>query len=99
MLRWLLLAFLAVSSANSDSDSDPEDASDLLSWYFSQLPHHRDKRFIWMSHKKKLILPPGTQLVLTPTLAMPFIRHPPQGLDANLTIATPFTSKGLVCTT
>ena len=34
---------------------------------------------------------PGTQLVLTPTLAMPLLRYPPTGLDANLTISTPFT--------
>ena len=46
-----------------------------------------------MTEEKRLVLPPGTQLVLTPTLAMPLIRYPPHGMDANLTISTPFTSK------
>ena len=55
--------------------------------------HSRDKRFIWMTEEKRLVLPPGTQLVLTPTLAMPLIRYPPHGMDANITISTPFTSK------
>ena len=30
--------------------------------------HHRDKRFIWITKEKRVVLPPGTQLVLTPTL-------------------------------
>ena len=51
------------------------------------------QRFLWMTHEKRIVLPPGTQLVLTPTLAMPLIRYPPEGLDANMTISTPFTSK------
>ena len=44
-----------------------------------------------MTHEKRIVLPPGTQLVLTPTLAMPLVRYPPPGLDANMTISTPFT--------
>ena len=59
--------------------------------------HHKDKRFIWMTEEKKLVLPPGTQLVLTPTLAMPLIRYPPHGMDANLTISTPFTGRTRTC--
>ena len=55
--------------------------------------HHRSKRFLWMTHEKRLVFPPGTQLVLTPTVAMPLLRYPPHGLDANFTISTPFTSK------
>ena len=31
-------------------------------------PHHREKRFIWITKEKRIVLPPGTQLVLTPTL-------------------------------
>ncbi len=58
----------------------------------SQTNHHRSKRFLWMTHEKRLVWPPGTQLVLTPTLAMPLLRYPPTGIDANLTISTPFTS-------
>jgi len=53
--------------------------------------HHRNKRFLWMTHEKRLVFPPGTQLVLTPTVAMPLMRYPPHGLDANITISTPFT--------
>jgi hypothetical protein len=30
--------------------------------------HHREKRFIWITKEKRVVLPPGTQLVLTPTL-------------------------------
>ena len=50
-----------------------------------------EQRFLWMTHEKRIVLPPGTQLVLTPTLAMPLVRYPPPGLDANMTISTPFT--------
>jgi hypothetical protein len=58
----------------------------------------RNKRFLWMTHERRLVMPPGTQLVLTPTLAMPLLRYPPTGLDANLTISTPFTSN-IFCVT
>ena len=63
-------------------------------WEQDEISHHhnRNKRFLWMTHEKRLVFPPGTQLVLTPTLAMPLLRYPPQGLDANFTISTPFTS-------
>ena len=30
--------------------------------------HHREKRFIWITKEKRIVFPPGTQLVLTPTL-------------------------------
>lgn len=45
-----------------------------------------------MTEEKRMVLPPGTRLVLTPTLAMPLLRYPPDGIDANLTISTPYTS-------
>ena len=32
--------------------------------------HHREKRFIWITKEKRIVLPPGTQLVLTPTLGI-----------------------------
>lgn len=60
-------------------------------WALDQLPHHRTKRFLWLTEEKRLVMPPGSQLVLTPTLALPFLRYPPTGLDANMTISTPFT--------
>lgn len=57
----------------------------------------REKRLIWLTEEKRLVLPPGTQLVLTPTLAMPLLRYPPTGIDANITISTPFTSERDLC--
>merc|ERR1712223_477083 len=62
-----------------------------LDWALDQLPHHRTKRFLFLTEEKRLVMPPGSQLVLTPTLALPFLRYPPTGLDANMTISTPFT--------
>ena len=35
----------------------------------------RDKRFLFLTDEKRLVVPPGTQLVLTPTLALPFLRY------------------------
>ncbi|XP_059098517.1 uncharacterized protein LOC131892705 [Tigriopus californicus] len=94
-LALLPLTFMVSPShaQNASSHYAQFDLEDLKSWYSEQLPHHRDKRFLWMTHKKKIVFPPGTQLVLTPTLAMPLLRYPPQGLDTNLTISTPFTIK------
>ena len=43
-------------------------------WALAQLPHHRTKRFLWLTEEKRLVMPPGSQLVLTPTLALPFLR-------------------------
>jgi len=62
-----------------------------LDWALDQLPHHRTKRFLFLTDEKRLVMPPGSQLVLTPTLALPFLRYPPTGLDANMSISTPFT--------
>jgi len=62
-----------------------------MEWALDQLPHHRAKRFLFLTEEKRLVMPPGSQLVLTPTLALPFMRYPPTGFDANMTISTPFT--------
>merc|ERR1719328_520824 len=62
-----------------------------LDWALDQLPHHRTKRFLFLTEEKRLVMPPGSKLVITPTLALPFLRYPPTGLDANMTISTPFT--------
>ena len=82
-LRLLIISLWTCSSLTSKSSSKEEDTISKS--------HHRQKRFLWMTQEKRLVLPPGTQLVLTPTLAMPLLRYPPSGLDANLTISTPFT--------
>ena len=78
LLRLLIISLWTCSSLTSKSKEDDKS---------------RQKRFLWMTQEKRLVLPPGTQLVLTPTLAMPLLRYPPSGLDANLTISTPFTRK------
>ena len=94
MLAVLLLLLLVVSvpSPVTSAVTEEDDLSDL-EWALSQLPHHRSKRFLFMTDEKRIVLPPGTQLVLTPTLALPFLRYPPDGFDSNMTISTPFTSE------
>ena len=39
-----------------------------------QAAHHRSRRFLALSDQKKLSLPQGTKLALTPTIALPFLR-------------------------
>ena len=46
-----------------------------LEWRIGQLPHHRDKRFAFLTDEKRFVMPPGSQMVLTPTLALPVIRY------------------------
>ena len=91
------LTFLSISETrkvdNGYQSKNELDFDALYEFYDSNLPHRREKRFLWMTHEKRMVLPPGTQLVLTPTLAMPLLRYPPHGIDANLTISTPFTSE------
>ncbi len=55
--------------------------------------HHRTKRFLWLSHDRRLILPPGSTLVITPRLQVPFLRQPPEGLNSDIQISWPFYSK------
>jgi len=80
-----------VATSSNTIDEDSMNLSEELAWTFDHLPHHRAKRFLFMTDEKRIVLPPGTQLVLTPTLALPFLRYPPDGVDANMTISTPFT--------
>ncbi|XP_022213892.2 uncharacterized protein LOC111068604 [Drosophila obscura] len=54
-------------------------------------PHIRKKRLIWITDDGRLALPPGTSLTFTPTIAMPLVRHPPEGFFSNLTISFPVT--------
>ena len=53
---------------------DQEEALSELEWTMAQLPHHREKRFLFMTDEKRIVMPPGSQLVLAPTLALPFLR-------------------------
>ncbi|KAI8040282.1 uncharacterized protein LOC128258454 [Drosophila gunungcola] len=54
-------------------------------------PHIRKKRLIWITDDGRLALPPGTSLTFVPTIAMPLVRHPPEGFFSNLTISFPVT--------
>lgn len=54
--------------------------------------HSRQKRLLWITSDGRLALPPGTTLVITPSLSLPFVRYPPDGFFSNMTISLPFTS-------
>ena len=68
----MLLAMLPAISLTQKFDQ--EEALAELEWTLAQLPHHREKRFLFMTDEKRIVMPPGSQLVLTPTLALPFLR-------------------------
>ncbi|KAF5283823.1 hypothetical protein FQA39_LY04643 [Lamprigera yunnana] len=53
--------------------------------------HSRQKRILWVTSDGRLALPPGTTLVIAPSLSLPFVRYPPDGFFSNLTISLPFT--------
>jgi len=55
-------------------------------------PHSRQKRILWITNDGRLALPPGTALVITPSLSLPFVRYPPDGFLSNMSISLPFTS-------
>ena len=60
-----------------------------------QQPHHRQKRVFWFTNDGRIALPPGTIMTITPTLALPFVRHPPYGFLSNITVSLPFTSESI----
>lgn len=67
-----------------------------IDWYFhssSSQAHSRKKRLIYYTSERRLTLPPGSVLVLTPTLSLPFMRNLPVGYGASMTISIPFKSK------
>lgn len=51
----------------------------------------RQKRILWVTQDGRLALPPGTTLVISPSMSLPFVRYPPEGFFSNLTISLPFT--------
>ncbi|XP_053615122.1 uncharacterized protein LOC128677961 isoform X2 [Plodia interpunctella] len=55
------------------------------------VPHSRQKRILWITNDGRLALPPGTTMTITPSLSMPFVRHPPKGFLSNMTVSFPFT--------
>lgn len=57
----------------------------------SNKAHSRQKRLIWITDDGRLALPPGTSLTITPTLALPFVRYPPDGFFSNISVSLPVT--------
>ncbi|XP_037944798.1 uncharacterized protein LOC119677499 [Teleopsis dalmanni] len=57
----------------------------------SKQPHSRRKRLVWITDDGRLALPPGTTLTITPTIALPLVRHPPEGFFSNVSISFPLT--------
>ncbi|XP_049877186.1 uncharacterized protein LOC126374561 isoform X2 [Pectinophora gossypiella] len=55
------------------------------------IPHSRQKRILWITNDGRLALPPGTTMTITPSMSMPFVRHPPKGFLSNMTVSFPFT--------
>lgn len=83
-IRWLWswLLFCGFVSTIECSSSDSEDT-----------PKSRQKRLVWVTDDGRLALPPGTSLTISPTIAMPFVRYPPDGFFSNISISLPLTSK------
>lgn len=78
---------LATQLADANAEVQAESAAE------ANAPHIRKKRLIWITDDGRLALPPGTSLTFTPTIAMPLVRHPPEGFFSNLTISFPVTSE------
>ncbi|XP_030561132.1 uncharacterized protein LOC115762898 [Drosophila novamexicana] len=71
----------------ADAEAQPQ----LDSTANANAAHIRKKRLVWITDDGRLALPPGTSLTFTPTIAMPLVRHPPEGFFSNLTISFPVT--------
>lgn len=78
------------STEESEEDQSREDNRKIDG---SDIPHSRQKRLLWITNDGRLAFPPGTTLLLTPTLALPFVRNPPDGFFSNISISIPLTSK------
>ncbi|KAL6444025.1 hypothetical protein ACFW04_001756 [Cataglyphis niger] len=85
--RGLLLLLLSVALLKKSSGAEKNAENEAS----SQRPHHRQKRVLWFTNDGRIALPPGTIMTITPTLALPFVRHPPYGFLSNITISLPFT--------
>ncbi|KAH9641162.1 hypothetical protein HF086_013019 [Spodoptera exigua] len=80
ILSIALAALLPMASLNSHDGVAKEN-----------IPHSRQKRILWITNDGRLALPPGTTMTITPSLSMPFVRHPPKGFLSNMTVSFPFT--------
>ncbi|KAF4519987.1 hypothetical protein B566_EDAN005487 [Ephemera danica] len=81
---WVLLLLLAGHRPSVVTAADEKQAA-------ADTPHSRQKRLLWLTPDGRLALPPGTSLVITPSLSLPFVRYPPDGFFSNMTISLPFT--------
>lgn len=84
-----------LESKRTYSDFSNLNLKDVTSSESSQdtKPHSRKKRLIWVTDDGRLALPPGTSLTITPTLAMPLVRYPPDGFFSNISVSLPLTRK------
>lgn len=81
----LSIALAALLPMASPNNQDPVAKENI--------PHSRQKRILWITNDGRLALPPGTTMTITPSLSMPFVRHPPKGFLSNVSVSFPFTSK------
>ncbi|XP_045501933.1 uncharacterized protein LOC123699104 [Colias croceus] len=79
LLSIALAALLPMASPNTQEEGK------------ENIPHSRQKRILWITNDGRLALPPGTTMTITPSISMPFVRHPPKGFLSNMTISFPFT--------
>lgn len=93
MILLLLVTRAIASEAPKQFHPKSSKESDRFNNEKQNEPHSRQKRLIWVTDDGRLALPPGTSLIIAPTLAMPFVRYPPDGFHSNISISIPLTSE------
>ncbi|XP_071455065.1 uncharacterized protein [Hetaerina americana] len=89
---WLLLfASIATATTAAESGEAARVEEEAGAGGDSGKPHSRQKRLLWLTRDGRLALPPGTTLIISPSLSLPFVRYPPEGFLSNMTISLPFT--------
>lgn len=85
----VLTCFLLVTKVFTvETNTNVEDKKTLTD---ANRPHSRQKRLIWVTDDGRLALPPGTSLIIAPTISMPFVRYPPDAFHSNISISIPLT--------
>lgn len=84
----VLTCFLLVTKIFAETNLNQEDKNTVTD---TNQPHSRQKRLIWVTNDGRLALPPGTTLIIAPTLSMPLVRYPPDGFHSNISISVPLT--------
>lgn len=94
----LMIIFLSIKIAipekvSTENQNDSNSETDNFKNSTNSLEaHSRQKRFVWISDDGVIAFPPGTLLIISPTLSMPFFRNAPRAFVSNLGINTAFTS-------